>query len=91
MKIVHIHRNVMSGQCKGSLLRLQIRHTAIFFFPWFRGWSGSHIGLFVPRKVNGYYRCTGFRFRPWFASDIAVNRLPNWYVKTMNFLTFSNF
>ena len=85
MRLLKIQRNVMCGQCKGALLRLQIRYTAILLLPgFFRGWAGTQIGIFVPRKVRGVYRCLGFRFHPWFAPDIAVRQLPTWYVRAMN-------
>lgn len=84
-----IQRNVMSGQCKGALLRLQIRYTAIFFFPgWIGGWAGSRIGLFTPRKKPDGYVCTGFYFQPWLSPDKAICDLPRWYVKTMQFISF---
>lgn len=80
MKLFAIHHNVMSGQCKGALLRLQVRYTAIFFLPGLiRGWAGSQVGFFTPRKTKNGYTCTGFYFRPWLAPDIAVVRLPRWY------------
>ena len=80
MKLFKLQRQVMSGQCKGALLRLQVRYTAIFFFPGLiRGWAGSQIGIFTPRKNEYGYSCTGFYFRPWLAPDIAVCRLPKWY------------
>ena len=89
MKLFRIHRNVMSGQCKGSPLRIQIRYTAIFLLPGLiRGWSGSHIGLFTPRKTETGYSCTGFWFRPWLAPDVAVSRLPAWYRLAMRSLSF---
>lgn len=86
--LIHVQRNVMSGQCKGALLRFQVRHTAVFFFQgWVRGWAGSQVGLFTPRKTKDGYRCTGFYFRPWLAPDIAVCRLPRWYVRLANALS----
>lgn len=89
MKLFKIDREVMSGQCKGALLRLQIRYTAIFFFPdLIPGWAGSHIGIFSPRKTANGYKCTGFYFRPWLSPDIAVGRLPKSYVKMLRFFSF---
>jgi len=86
-----IQRNVMSGQCKTCLLRLQVRYTAFFLFPGlFRGWAGSQFGLFTPRKTSGGYVCTGFYFQPWLAPDIAVCRLPKWYLKTVRFFSYRN-
>jgi hypothetical protein len=80
MKLFSLQRNVMSGQCKGALLRLQVCYTAIFLFPGLiRGWAGSHIGLFTPRKTDTGYTCTGFYFRPWLAPDVPVCQLPKWY------------
>lgn len=81
MKLFSLQRDVMSGQCKGALLRLQVRYTAIFFLPGLiRGWAGSQIGLFTPKKTDKGYACTGFYFSPWLAPDIAVCRLPRWYL-----------
>lgn len=90
MKLFSIQRNVMSGQCKGALLRFQVRHTALVLFPGLiRGWAGSQIGLFTPRRVSADgYACTGFYFRPWLAPDVAVSRLPRWYVRTARALSF---
>lgn len=80
MKLFSMQRDVMSGQCKGALLRLQVRYTAVFLFPGLiRSWAGSQIGIFTPRKTESGYRCTGFYFHPWLAPDIAVCRLPRWY------------
>lgn len=80
MAIFKIQRDVMSGQCKGALARIQVRYTALFIGTgWIRGWAGSQIGLFTPRKTENGYRCTGFYFHPWLAPDIAVGRLPRWY------------
>lgn len=90
MNIFAIQRNVLSGQCKGALLRVQVRYTAFFLLPGaIRGWAGSQIGLFTPRRVNADgYACVGFYFRPWLAPDAAVSRLPRWYVRTMRALSF---
>lgn len=91
MRLIRIYKNVESGQCKGALLRIQFRTTAIFILAdTFRGFAGSHIGLFAP---NGYgdkgYRFTRFYFRPWFAPDIAVCRLPKWYRKLASIFSFN--
>jgi len=84
-----IHKNVMSGQCKNALFRIQIRYTALFLFPgWIPGWAGSQIGLFTPRKTSTGYKCTGFYFQPWLAPDIAVIQLPKWYVKMLRAISF---
>ena len=89
MKLVSIQRNTMSGQCKGALLRLQVRHTAVFLFPGLvPGWAGSNIGLFVPRKTENGYACVGFRFHPHLAPDIAWNQLPKWYRTLTRALSF---
>lgn len=90
MKLFSIQRNVMSGQCKGALLRLQVRHTALVLFPGLlRGWAGSQIGLFTPRRVSADgYSCTGFYFQPWLARDVAVSRLPAWYRRVTGALSF---
>jgi hypothetical protein len=89
MKLFSIQRNVMCGQCKGALLRLQVGYTAIFLLPGLiPGWAGSQIGLFTPRKtVEGYAR-TGFWFRPWLAPDVSVSRLPSWYRTATRCLSF---
>lgn len=87
--IFAIQRDVMSGQCKGALLRVQVRYTAIFIFPRLvRGWVGSQIGLFTPRKTSKGYVCTGFYFQPWLAPDVAVCILPKWYRICMDALSF---
>lgn len=80
MKLFCLQRNVMSGQCKGALLRFQVRHTALFVLPGLiPGWAGSQVGLFTPRKTPAGYRCTGFYASLWLAPDVAVSRLPKWY------------
>ena len=59
MALFKIQRDVMSGQCKGALARIQVRYTALFIGTgWIRGWAGSQIGLFTPRKTENGYRCT---------------------------------
>lgn len=94
MKIITITRNVESGQCKGALLRIQIRTTAIFLFSgmrlWFKnGFAGSQVGLFAPNGYkNGKYKFTRFYFHPWLAPDVAVCRLPQWYRFTMRLISF---
>ena len=89
MKLFTIHRNVMSGQCVGAPLRLQVRHTALFLLPGLiKGWTGSQIGLFTPRKTADGYRCTGFYFQPWLAPRVAVSRLPRWYRAVASALSF---
>lgn len=90
LKLIHIQRNVMSGQCKGALLRIQVRYTAIFVCAGLiRGWAGSHLGIFTPRKTKDGYKCTGFYFRPWLAPDVAVSQLPKWYLRIARSLSFS--
>lgn len=87
--MISIHRNVMSGQCKNALVRIQVRHTAVFLLAGcLPGWAGSQVGLFTPRKTDYGYSCTGFYFSPWLAPDKAVAQLPQWYIKTMNALSF---
>jgi len=89
MAIFEIQRDVMSGQCKGALARIQVRYTALFIGTgWIRGWAGSQIGLFTPRKTESGYRCTGFYFQPWLAPDIAVCRLPRWYRAVTRAISF---
>ena len=95
MKIIEIHKNVESGQCKGALIRIQFRTTAIFLFSGMRlrllfkkGFAGSQIGIFAPNGYrDGRYSFTKFYFHPWFAPDIPVMQLPSWYRKTMRFLS----
>jgi hypothetical protein len=91
--LVGIQFNVMDGQCKNSLLRVQVRYTAIFLFPGLlRGWCGTHVGLFAPKhNPEKGYRCTGFEFSPWLAPDIAVANLPRFYVKITRAISFRNF
>ena len=87
--MIEIDRNVMCGQCKNALLRVQIRHTAVFFGAgWIDGWAGSQIGFFTPRKTEEGYSCTGFYFLPWLYPDIAVCQAPTWYRKTMRAISF---
>jgi len=76
---------------------MQIRYTAIMVGYvgklWFKnGFSGSQLGFFTPTKKGGEwenYRCLGFYWRPWFASDIPVPQLPSWYRKIMKFFSWS--
>ena len=89
MALFKIQRDVMSGQCKGALARIQVRYTALFIGTgWIRGWAGSQIGLFTPRKTENGYRCIGFYFHLWLAPDIAVCRLPKWYLAVTRVLSF---
>ena len=89
MKLFSIQRDVISGQCKGALLRLQVRYTAVFLLPGLiPGWAGSRIGLFTPRKTADGYACTGFWFRPWLAPDVPISRLPRWYRTATRRLSF---
>ena len=94
MKLITIHKNVESGQCKGALCRIQIMTTAIFLFAgmrlWFKsGFAGSQIGVFAPNGYkNNRYKFTKFYFRPWFAPDVPVSQLPSWYKKTMKIISF---
>lgn len=90
-KLLHVERNVYSGQCKGALLRVQIGYTAIFLFPRaLIGWSGSHLGIFSPIKRNGKYLRKGFYIKLWLAPDVAYSRLPKWYTSIAKKLRFSN-
>ena len=79
---MEIMRNVISGQCKNSLARIQIGYTAIFIgqglLP--KGWSGFQLGLFAPAhnpkvgyKRIAFYGC----FLPGMPG--AVIRWPKWY------------
>ena len=86
--MIRIHRDVVSGQCKGALLRIQVRYTAIVLFPGLiRGWTGSQIGMFAPRTTRGGYQCTRFYVHPWLAPDVPVSRLPKWYRAAMRILS----
>jgi hypothetical protein len=89
MAFFKVQRNVMSGQCKGALARIQVRHTALFIGAgWIPGWAGSQVGIFTPRKTNRGYICTGFYFHPWLAPDIAVRQLPRWYRAVARAISF---
>lgn len=89
MKLFEIQKNVMSGQCKNTLLRIQLRYTALFIgVGLIPGWAGTQIGLFTPKKCEGGYRCLGVYFHPWLAPDIPVVRLPKWYRVLMKFISF---
>lgn len=89
MKLFTVQKDVMSGQCKGALLRLQVRYTAYFLFPGLiPGWVGSQIGLFTPVKKGDEYTCRGFYFHPWLAKDVAISQLPKWYRWFTGILSF---
>ena len=81
MKLLVVQRNVISGQCKGALVRVQVRYTALVLFSGLlRGWCGAQIGVFSPRhSASRGYSCTGFYFQPWLTPDVPVGRLPKWY------------
>jgi len=82
MSLFKIHRNVMSGQCKGALVRIQVRYTALFIGSgWIPGRFGFQLGLFTPKRNEDYaddYRCTGFWFSPGGFKDKSIHALPNW-------------
>ena len=94
MEIIKIYRNVESGQCKGTLLQIQIRLTVIHFFSGMKlfwketGFCGSKIGLFAPIRHNGWYKFSRFYFHPWFAPDVAVVSLPVWYINLIKKISF---
>ena len=89
MALFKIQRNVVAGQCKGAIVRIQMRYTALVIGSgWIRGWAGTRIGFFSPRKTDDGYRCTGFYFFPWLAPDIAVCQLPRWYLATTRAISF---
>lgn len=89
MKLFAIDKNVISGQCKGALLRMQFRYTAIFFcVGLIPGWVGSQVGFFTPTKTKDGYICTEFYFKPWLAKDIAVCKLPKWYRAVTRAISF---
>jgi len=80
--VIVIEKNVMNGQAKGCLLRIQIRYTAIFIKSWSRHHNGFHIGIFAPEKFDGDYKCLDFywygRSRKW------------WYRETKNWRDWNN-
>lgn len=91
MKLINVQKNVYCGQCKNTVLRIQIGYVAIYFLVGFiPGWVGTQIGIFSPRKVNGEYRRTGFYLRPWFAPDKPIHKLPTWYLKLTKWFSFGN-
>ena len=77
-----IMRNVISGQCKDSLIRIQFGYTAIFLGQgWLpKGWSGLQFGFFAPAhnpKV-GYRRIAFYGcFLPGMPG--AIMQWPRWY------------
>jgi hypothetical protein len=77
-----IHKNVISGQCKGSLMRIQIGYTAIFIGTnWLPiGWSGLQFGIFAPDHNSkiGYRRIAFYgSFLPGLPG--SVGQWPKWY------------
>jgi len=91
MKLFTVQRDVMSGQCVGSPLRVQVGYTAVFLFPGLIGtWTGTKIGLFTPRRPapGQPYTRSGFYFYPWLASRVSIHRLPKWYRVLTNALSF---
>ena len=89
-----VQRNVMSGQCVNALVRIQYKYDCLFIGTgWCKGYSGTRIGLFAPRKLSPDkgYTCDGFYFYPWFAKHVAVSQLNPTYVKIMNMLSFDNY
>lgn len=77
-----IMKNVISGQCGNSFVRIQIRYTAFFFgHGWLpRGWSGLQFGFFAPAhnpKIG--YRCIAFYASLLPGMPGAVFQWPKWY------------
>jgi len=89
-QLIHIDRNVISGQCKGALLRVQVRYTAIFFGVGFiPSWYGMQVGLFAPRHspMNGY-SCTKFYGSFMMGKDIPIIQKPRiirWLNRALRF------
>ena len=80
--ILEIMKNVISGQCANSFIRIQLRYTAIFlgrrWVP--KGWSGLQFGFFAPaHNPDIGYRCIAFygSFLPGLSG--SVGRWPQWY------------
>ena len=77
-----IMRNVESGQCKDSLVRIQVRWTAFFLGKgWLpNGWSGLQVGIFAPShnpKIG--YRCIAFYAQLLPGMPGVVPKWPKWY------------
>jgi hypothetical protein len=77
-----IMRNVISGQCKSSFIRIQIGYTAIFLGDnWLpKGWSGLQLGLCAP----AHNPKIGYKRIAFYASLLpgmpgAVVQWPKWY------------
>ena len=77
-----IMRNVADGQCGNSLMRIQIRYTAIFLGTgWLpKEWSGLQFGMFAPAhnpKIG--YKCIAFYacFLPGLPGSVC--NWPIWY------------
>jgi hypothetical protein len=84
VKLIEIHRNVISGQCFGALIRIQVGYSAIFlgcgFLP--KDWSGLQWGIFAPMKTESGYVRKGFygSLLPGIAGPPAF-AWPRWYHK----------
>lgn len=91
MKLITIQRNVMSGQAKRCIARIQVGYTAIFILPRiFDNRIGMQVGLFVPKKINDKYIRIGFWFTLGLHKDVSIYRLPKWQqliYRTINFRT----
>lgn len=80
MKLIEVKRNVMSGQAKRCLARIQIGYTAFTILPkMFDGYVGMQIGLFTPRKTELGYSRTGAWFSIGLHKDKSIYQLPSWY------------
>ena len=80
--LYEIHKKVISGQCYGALLRIQVRYTAIFIgtnlLP--KGWQGLQMGVFAPaHNPNKGYKCVKFYISLLPALPGPVVNWPNWY------------
>lgn len=55
----------MNGQCVNALVRIQYKYTGLIIGAgWYKGYHGTRIGLFAPRKLSPDkgYTCDGFIF-----------------------------
>ena len=78
MRLVHIVKNVHSGQNKGCLLRIQVLHTAFHLFDIGGSWQGPKWGFMAPAEVSGPERL-GFYGSLLPELPSAVSQWPAWY------------
>lgn len=77
-----VRKNVISGQCYGALVCIQVRYTAIFMGQdWIpKGWQGLKFGVFAPAhnpKIG--YRCVAFYGSLLPAMPDSFYLWPKWY------------